>query len=265
MWKLNKIIHNTEQLWKQAAIAPRVRTRDSLPTPPKGMEWEQDEKTFQWRLIPSSQAKKNAVESISITKTEKEIEDEKSVTKRIVLDDIPKSISSTGGVSSEETKTNHEDDWDMLSEKISVSGSIGGGAVIITTAGGSVRSLNSLSEKSIPLRRSRSSSTIDSLDGDRALGLLGVDYVEHIVLPSDTLQGICLAYKISLTRLRQVNHFSGDSLTSAPRKLIVPLGANSQKAIRSGFVKMQDQDTAEYKTHALLAEIPSLKESQAEE
>jgi len=268
MWKLNSIIHNTEQMWKQAAIkntARRIRTRDSLPTPPKGMEWEQDETNYQWRLIPSSQAKRSTADDKSTSTRDNETEGGKSVTHQIVLDNIPRAVSSVGAGSSEETKNNHDDDWDMLSEKISVSGSIGGGTVVITTANGSVRSLTSLGEKSIPLRRSRSSSTIDSLDGDRTLGLLGVDYVEHIVLPSDTLQGICLAYKISLTRLRQVNHFSGDSLTSAPRKLIVPLCANSQKAIRSGFVKMQDQDNSEYKLHALLAEIPSLKEPRAQE
>lgn len=270
MWKLNTIINNTEQIWKQNVtnnVARRVRTRESLPTPPKGMEWDQDEQTLQWTLIPSFRAKKKREAKKLAAKKEKETETEggKTVTNKLVVDNIPRATSSVGAVSSEETKTNHEDDWDMLSEKISISGSIGGGTVVITTASGSVRSLTSLGEISIPLRRSRSSSTIDSLDGDRALGLLGVDYVEHIVLPSDTLQGVCLAYKISLTRLRQVNQFSGDNLTSAPRKLIIPLGTNSQKSIRSGFVKMQNQDSSEYKTYALLAEIPSLKLSEAQE
>jgi len=91
--------------------------------------------------------------------------------------------------------------------------------------------------------------------------LLGVDYVEHIILPGDTLQGICLAYKISATRLRQANQFSGNSLSLAPKKLIIPL---SKKALRTGFVKVQDKASREYKVHAFLAEMPNLNLAAAE-
>jgi hypothetical protein len=212
------------------------------------MEWEQDEKTLQWRLIPDggkgySERPPRAPGSLE--------------GKRVVVDGFP--ISS-------EAKLDDED-WDLLSEaQISVS-SVGGAIVVTKT--GSVRSLNSLDENSshttlsIPFKihRTLSSSTIDSSEAERTLGLAGVDYLEHIVLPSDTLQGICLAYKISATRLRQVNQFSGNSLTSAPRKLIVPL---SKKAIRTGFVKVQDTEAREYKVHAFLAELSSLKEAEAQ-
>ena len=43
MWKLKDLRELTK---------PRIMTRESLPTPPRGMEWEQDETTLQWRLIP---------------------------------------------------------------------------------------------------------------------------------------------------------------------------------------------------------------------
>jgi len=314
MWKLNSILNSTEQMWKSQAIIcrnPRVRTRESLPTPPKGMDWEQDEETQQWRLIPiSSKTNKsnssssnntaaatttaNATDTATTSNGNSNYKNNNNTHEAPLLRRRPSSCSSVGSMtptttkvvldglpiaflaaaeeasSSEEAKMIDDDDWDLLSEKISGSTSIGGGTVVITTTG-SVRSFNSLSESNnsttagnaltIPLRRIPSSSTIDSVDGDRALGLLGVDYVEHIVLPSDTLQGICLAYKISLTRLRQVNHFSGNSLTGAPRKLIVPL---SKKALRSGFVRVQDQNTTEYKIHAFLAKLPHIrKEAEA--
>jgi hypothetical protein len=91
-------------------------------------------------------------------------------------------------------------------------------------------------------------------------GILGVDYVEHVILPTDTFQGICLAYKISATRLRQVNHFSGSNLSNAPKKLIIPL---TKKALRSGFIRVQDKESHEYKLHALIAEVPGLKAKDA--
>jgi LysM repeat protein len=76
--------------------------------------------------------------------------------------------------------------------------------------------------------------------------------VYHVVLPTDTLQGICLAYKISTTQLRQANHFSGSSLVLAPKKLVVPI---SKQALRQGYIRIQDTDTTEYKIHAFLAEF----------
>jgi LysM repeat protein len=48
-------------------------------------------------------------------------------------------------------------------------------------------------------------------------------FVEHIVEPSDTFQGICLRYKISATHLRQANGgFSGTNLSLAPNPLKIP-------------------------------------------
>jgi hypothetical protein len=238
-------------MWKLQAIVkmqPRVRTRESLPTPPKGMDWEQNEETQEWRLVPAPKNKSERPPRPPVC--------ESVPVKVIAVDSLPYAGC--------EEKLD-DDEWDLCSEKNSVS-SFAGGAVVVTRSG-SVRSINShensASALSIPfkIQRTLSSSTIDSTDADRVMGLPGIDYTEHIVLPTDTLQGICLAYKISATRLRQVNQFSGNSLTMAPKKLIVPF---SMQAIRSGFIKVQDQDSREYKIHAFLAELPLLKEPDAQ-
>jgi len=87
-----------------------------------------------------------------------------------------------------------------------------------------------------------------------------VDYVEHIVLPSSTMEGICISYKISATKLRQWNGFSGSSLLLAPKKLIIPLLNRSQKI---GQIRMQNQTTDEYKIHKMIFECPILREIEA--
>lgn len=76
-----------------------------------------------------------------------------------------------------------------------------------------------------------------------------------VILPDDTLPGICLAYKISASRLKRANHFSGESLQLAPKRLIIPI---SQKAIAQGYLRVQDTDSNEYKLHAFQAEFPNL-------
>jgi len=81
----------------------------------------------------------------------------------------------------------------------------------------------------------------------------GVDYVEHIVLPSSTIQGICLFYNVNATKLRQWNGFSGSSLLLAPKRLIIPQ--------KDGQLKMQNQ-TSEFKIHKMLYEFPTLKENE---
>lgn len=244
MWKLQTIVK----------MAPRVRTRESLPNPPKGMDWEQNEETKEWKLVH--------VGGLASISERPPLAPSDENNPRIVVDKLP----CRSSIKSEEKV--HDDEWDLIS---SVGGSIGAsiasGAVVLTQCG-SVRSINSLDDSlsthlSIPIKitRTLSNSTLDSSDADRTLGLAGVDYLEHIVLPGDTLQGICLAYKISATRLRQVNQFSGNSLTLAPKKLIVPL---SKKALRTGFVKIQDIDSKEYKVYAFLAQFSSMKESDAQ-
>ena len=75
------------------------------------------------------------------------------------------------------------------------------------------------------------------------------DYFEHLVLPTDTFQGICLKYKISPTKLRQVNRFSGSSLILAPKRLKIPLDHTPV---------VQDQNSEEYKVRKFLHECPFL-------
>jgi hypothetical protein len=154
MWKLQTIVK----------MQPRIRTRESLPTPPKGMDWEQDEETHEWRLIPAAKNTSErpprppapSCESVPL--------------KVIAVDRIPQA----GG----EEKLD-DDEWDLCSEKHSA-GSFGGAVVV--NRSGSVRSINShensASALSIPfkIQRTLSSSTIDSSDADRVMGLPGIDY-----------------------------------------------------------------------------------------
>ena len=86
-------------------------------------------------------------------------------------------------------------------------------------------------------------------------GILGVDYVEHVILQTDTLPGICLAYKVSASRIKRANHFTGESLLLAPKKLVIPI---SKKAMQQGYLRVQDTDCKEYKIHAIQAECPTL-------
>ena len=172
--------------------------------------------------------------------------------------------------------------WEIISDASS------GTTTIIVSKPGSVRSLPSSSAKlsaalasgisggqqlSVPspftLQRSLSNSTIASEDAggmagchhsDIVYGIPGVDYVEHVVMPTDTLQGICLSYKVSATRLRQANQFSGNTLLLAPKKLIIPLSKNG---LKNGAIRMQDRTTKEFKLQALMAEFTDLGSNDA--
>lgn len=175
------------------------------------------------------------------------------------------------GVIEEKKAVHDEQDWEILSEKISIC-STGGGTIFVPRAG-SVRSITSIDQEnsssshttlSVPfkIQRTASSSTIDSQDialGPSGKGVLGVDYVEHVVLPTDTLQGICIAYKVSVVHLRRANHFTGQ-LHSAPKKLLIPL---SKQALRTGYIRVQDTDTKEYKLSFFQAEFPDISPTEA--
>lgn len=239
----------------------RIRQADSLPEAPEGMKWIQNDETKEWKLAPADESSE---ESPKEPTPEQLFLHEEAP--QLLVQGGPLIVDQMDG----ESKTGEADDWSLLSGKLSA-GSMGGVAIMVPRGGSStnfsITSLDSGSAAnlSVPFRvqRTHSSSTIDSTEGtltSRVSGILGVDYVEHVVLPCDTFQGICLAYKISATRLRQVNHFSGSNLSTAPKKLIIPL---TKKALRSGFIRVQEKDSTEYKIHAFLAEIPSLKEKEA--
>ena len=78
--------------------------------------------------------------------------------------------------------------------------------------------------------------------------------LEHIILPNDTLEGVCIQYKINSRRLKQVNRFSGSSLLLAPKRLIIPI-----RRCKLRTIKQQDRTTEEYKIYKFMAEIGSLK------
>jgi len=87
-----------------------------------------------------------------------------------------------------------------------------------------------------------------------------IDYLYHVVLPSDTFQGLCLTYKITSTRLRQVNMFSGSNLKLAPKKLIIPV----KKALLSaGKIRMQDRTSKEFKINEIQAVFPEMGNPEA--
>ena len=215
------------------------RLKKPLPSPPEGSAWHQDKESKEWKLI--------AVDRVP------ELEEEKPS----ALDHSEK-----------------EDEWELLSDRLSDRQSLTSGSnkdAVFVTKCGSVRSITTLecyengSNSSVPfkIQRTNSSSTLDSNEnslGPSGKGVLGVDYLEHVILPTDTLQGICLAYKISSTRLKQANHFSGSSLLLAPKKLVIPI---SKQALRSGFIRVQDTDAKEYKLYSFLAEYRDLSMTEA--
>jgi LysM repeat protein len=249
--------------------SPPSRSRESLPIAPDGMEWLQSaDNKGDWRLVKTSPKEPELVteEKVSVPATHRDLPPRCGV-----VDHLP--VSQEKGV--------EEEDWELLSDRVSFSSNQTPNVAVHSRSqhSGSIRSITSMegggnillegslntNTLSLPfkIQRTTSSSTIDSSDnalGPLGKGVLGVDYVEHVVLPTDTLQGICLAYKISSTRLRQANCFSGNSLLLAPNKLVIPL---SKKALRSGFIRVQDTDAKEYKLHAMLAEFPDLSMTEA--
>lgn len=65
-------------------------------------------------------------------------------------------------------------------------------------------------------------------DGNAALTTVAVNgYIEHTVMPDDTLQGICLRYNCSATDLRRMNTFSGNSI-QFKKSLIIPVTPGAQ-------------------------------------
>eukprot|EP00578_Thalassiosira_sp_NH16_P001262 CAMPEP_0181131282 /NCGR_PEP_ID=MMETSP1071-20121207/30338_1 /TAXON_ID=35127 /ORGANISM="Thalassiosira sp., Strain NH16" /LENGTH=530 /DNA_ID=CAMNT_0023217457 /DNA_START=96 /DNA_END=1689 /DNA_ORIENTATION=+ len=82
-------------------------------------------------------------------------------------------------------------------------------------------------------------------------------YIQHVVLPTDTLQGLCLAYKISATRLRMENGFSGNSLRMAPKRLRIP--NNAAPSAKGTMIRTQDTTSREYKLYAFVADMPLME------
>lgn len=62
----------------------------------------------------------------------------------------------------------------------------------------------------------------DSILSEGVVILEAPAILEHVVMPADTLQGICLKYRVSAVTLRQCNNFSGNAFRSK-KSLRIPL------------------------------------------
>jgi len=69
----------------------------------------------------------------------------------------------------------------------------------------------------------------DKDNDEKKSDLFGIEYTEHVVLPTDTLAGICLSYKISRRELQRANRFYGNDLRLAPGKLYVPITEKARR------------------------------------
>ena len=78
-------------------------------------------------------------------------------------------------------------------------------------------------------------------------------FTQHVVLPEDTFNGICLRYKVSPLELRRINNFSGSNLRLAPAVLRVPVTDQG----------VQDTNADSYKIQALRNQFPTLEEAHA--
>mmetsp|Transcript_24714 Transcript_24714/g.25345 ORF Transcript_24714/g.25345 Transcript_24714/m.25345 type:complete len:232 (-) Transcript_24714:91-786(-) len=77
--------------------------------------------------------------------------------------------------------------------------------------------------------------------------------IEHVILPTDTLQGICLRYRISAVSLRQYNNFSGSAFRSK-RYLRIPvepgLPVNVQLSSQETLIQRFKNETGESEREA---------------
>jgi len=199
-----------------------------------------------------------------------------TATKRLSSSSLNMEASSCADAASSEEKTTDNNDindnnsttigddhststatqWEMLSER-------SGSAILISFSG-------SISNASYSFHRSPSPSVLKNKFVLTESN--GEAYIHHVVLPTDTLQGLCLAYKLSATRLRMENNFSGNSLQLAPKKLRIPNNASSSSSSKGGvnnnnnnnnnkgmMIRVQDTTSKEYKLYAFVAEIPTME------
>lgn len=81
----------------------------------------------------------------------------------------------------------------------------------------------------------------------------GVSVVQHLILESDTFEGICLRYKVKANRLRQLNCFSGTNLRIVPQMLKIPIDPQHRSSIQ-----FQDEESPEYATAFVAYNVPRL-------
>lgn len=183
----------------------------------------------------------------------------------------PSSVLSVK-IASEEEKSSDEFDEDEGGASSSVNGSIGssqwemlsersGSAIVVSFSGSYCGSAPSLLYRSPSPSMLKNKFVLTESNGE--------PYLNHVVLPTDTLQGLCLAYKISATRLRMENGFSGNSLQMAPKRLRIPTcnagggetssSSSSSTTNKGMMIRTQDQTSREYKLYAFVADIPTME------
>ena len=112
-------------------------------------------------------------------------------------------------------------------------------------------------EQQSPPTSAPTSSTF--LGRNSALGVLGVDYLEHELRPTDTLNGLCLAYNVTPLKLRQANLVltsDNDTFVLAPKVLAIP--------ISDGFYsRARDTNSEHYKLYTLMNKCPKLSKKEA--
>ena len=73
----------------------------------------------------------------------------------------------------------------------------------------------------------------------------------HDVQPSDTLNLICLKYRVKAYELRKVNNFRGTNFTDAPERLVIPNHAKKQSHAKPRLM------TSNENVNTVLAQAPS--------
>ncbi|KAL9178765.1 hypothetical protein ACHAXT_003896 [Thalassiosira profunda] len=152
-------------------------------------------------------------------------------------DDISEEKSNADEVSSVMNSVGSDSQWELISER--------SGSAILLSLNGSISGCGSFRSVSPSVLKNKFVLTESTGDA----------YIEHVVLPTDTLQGLCLAYKTSVTKLRMANGFSGNTLQMAPKKLRIP----NDKAPKGMMVRTQDKTSTEYKLYAFVAEMPEME------
>lgn len=228
--KNNKSSSKHEERRGPVPVADYSNLTASLPDPPVGFTWKR-EKNREWSLVPTA-VERTDVKSRSMSMSSKQHNDEQQ----------------------------QKDEWSIVKKDRSNSFASNASSITMeqsTTGNGN----NNGNTTHYPYYVDEGGLDDDDYDHDGfSYAIMSNNcmnshghFVEHIILPTDTLQGICIQYKVSATRLRQLNQFSGSSLLLAPKRLLVPMRTDE-----SGEPKLQDNTTEEYKLHKVLSECPTL-------
>ncbi|KAL7575706.1 hypothetical protein ACA910_011522 [Epithemia clementina (nom. ined.)] len=89
--------------------------------------------------------------------------------------------------------------------------------------------------------------------------IMSREFTEHVILPTDTLLGICLKYHISKRELQRANGFYGDNLRLAPERLVIPI---TEKAKRLGW-QPQEPNSKPFQMAAIMARFKNLSTIEA--